>query len=123
MALVRLRALDAATSAHAEALLRAALGLHLRHDASALSICCPRRCSPAERLCALLVSAPDRLRACSGDAVSLPLSSEPAASPFAGLPTAETVRRRSTARGRRGCAPANGCRIPGAPSRGRGNAA
>src|SRR5256885_5446722 len=87
-----------------------------------LSICCPRRCSPVERLSAPFASAPDRLRACSGDAALLPLSSGPAASPFAGPPTAETVRRLHAARGRRGCAPANGCRIPGAPSRGRGNA-
>src|SRR6266498_5585354 len=88
-----------------------------------LSICCPRRCSPAERLSAPFASAPDRLRAYSGDALLLvPLSSEPAASPFAGPPTAETVRRWHAARGRRECAPATGCRIPGAPSRGRGNA-
>src|ERR1700757_2980424 len=47
-----------------------------------LSICCPRRCSREERLSAPW-RAPDRLRACSGDALSLPLSSGPAASPFA----------------------------------------
>src|SRR6266536_666076 len=80
------------------------------------SICCPRRCSPAERLSAPFASAPDRLRACSGDAALPPLSSEPAASPFAGPPTAETVRRWHAARDRRGCAPANGYRIPDAPS-------
>src|SRR6185295_11333446 len=33
VALVRLRALDAAAPAHAETLFRAALGFHLRHDA------------------------------------------------------------------------------------------
>src|SRR6266542_6138469 len=71
------------------------------------SICCPRRCSPAERLFAPWMRAPDRLRACSGDALLLvPPSSEPAASPFAGPPTAETVRRWHAARGRRECAPA-----------------
>src|ERR1700693_5389184 len=72
------------------------------------SICCPPRCSPGERLFAPWLRAPDRLRACSGDALlSVPPSSEPAASPFAGPPTSETVRRRNTARGRREYAPAD----------------
>src|SRR5271155_3523227 len=48
-----------------------------------LPICCPRRCSPTERLLAPFSRAPDRLRACSGDASVRP-SSEPAASPSAG---------------------------------------
>src|SRR5208282_1038817 len=84
-------------------------------------ICCPRRCSPAERLSAPWVRAPDRLRACSGDA-SVLLSSELAASPSAGPPASETVQPHSTARGRRGFVPAGARRIPDAPFPGPGNA-
>src|SRR5271167_4540383 len=80
-----------------------------------LPICCPRRCSPEERLSAPFALAPDRPRACSGDA-SVPPFSAPAASPSAGLRVSETARRRKTARDRRGCAPAGAHRIPGAPS-------
>src|SRR4029450_13673063 len=75
-----------AAPAHAEALFRARLRLHLGHDFSL--ICCPLRCSPAERL-------GYRLRASLGD-VPLPPSaapsSAPAASPSAGLPIAATIR-------------------------------
>src|SRR5206468_1794319 len=59
VALERLRALYAAASAYAKALFGAAFGLHLGHD-PICSICCPRRCSPVERLSGLM---PDRPRA------------------------------------------------------------
>src|SRR5437660_12771785 len=82
-------------------------------------ICCPRRCSPEERLDGLT---PDRLRAWSRDA-SPPLSWGPAASPFTGPPISDTVRRHCTAPDRREFARVGESRTPGAPSLGRGNAA
>src|SRR5450631_588178 len=77
-----------------------------------LSICCPQRCSPGERLFGFRLYRP---RACSGDASVRLLFSGPAASPFAVPRALETVPRCYAAPGRRGYARAAGCQIPGAP--------
>src|SRR6476661_8405435 len=82
-------------------------------------ICCPRRCSPEERLSGLRLY---RLRACSDDAWLPPLSSGPAASPFACPRVWETARPRCAAPDRRESVPTGECRTPGAPFRAPGSA-
>src|SRR5215471_7828227 len=62
-----------------------------------IPICCPRRCSPWERLWGSY-----RPRACLGDVSLLTPSWEPAASPSAGPRAWEIVRRRCKAPDRRG---------------------
>src|SRR6266566_4251025 len=83
-------------------------------------ICCPQRCSPGERLFGFRLYRP---RAYAGDASLRLLSSGPAASPFAVPRASETAPLRCAAPGRRGYAPATGCRIPGAPFPARESAA